>query len=350
MSVTFGGSPDSRVLSSSVKRRFRRYVFWSAWIIIAAPIPVFLAGVDPSLAVRVAPLLVSAVFLGMPHGAVDHLALPRVQESWSTRDAVRTVVVLYALLGSAYTLWWFVHPVSAAVFFILLTWFHWGQGDLFPLMAFTDADHFAAPAQRALTVVVRGGIPMLVPLLAFPDVYRRVLEVLVVPFAGPGYEGVPWLFEPRTRLVLGAVFGGLTVATLAVGYRGSRNRRAWATDAFEVALLWVFFVSVPPVFAIGLYFCVWHSARHVARLITIDDPAMVAVRRRNVTSALWRFARDATPTTIVSVALFAGLFLLVPDPPDSLLSHAGLYLVLIAVLTFPHVVIVSAMDRYQDIW
>lgn len=340
----------SNSLSAPVKRRFRRYTFQWAWILIAVPIPVFLAGVELPLAVRVAPLVVSTVFLGLPHGAVDHLVLPRVQRAWSTTDAIRTVVVLYAVLGGAYLLWWLVAPVSAAVFFIVLTWFHWGQGELFPLIAFADADHLDSPLQRALTVVVRGGIPMLVPLLSFPGTYRRFVEALVVPFAGDAYGDIGWLFAAETRTAIAVGFASVTVVMLALGYHRSRDRRNWAVDAFEVALLWVFFLSVPPVFAIGLYFCVWHAARHVARLVAVDDPARDAIRRQRLSTALLRFGREAAPTTLVSVVLFVGLLAFVPEAPETLLGYAGLYLVLIAVLTLPHVVVVSAMDSYQGVW
>jgi Brp/Blh family beta-carotene 15,15'-monooxygenase len=340
----------SGALTGRAKRTFRRLVFWPAWLLLAVPIPAFLAGISLPPAVQAAPLAVSALFLGMPHGAVDHLVLPRTRGERPTLRSVGLVVVLYGVLGGAYTLGWFLAPAAAAVFFILLTWFHWGQGELFPLLAFTDADHLGSRLQRGLTLLVRGGLPMLVPLLGFPDAYRQVLGALVAPFAGPGYEGLAPLFRPEVRLALGLGFGALTLLTLGLGYLHSRQRRAWALDAFETGFLWVFFLTVPPVFAIGLYFCLWHSARHVARLLAVDDPARQAIRREEVTAALSRFARDAAPTTVAALLLFGGFFLVVPNPPQSLLGVAGLYLVLISVLTLPHVVIVTAMDRYQRVW
>lgn len=349
MPVTVTDSaPDS--LSPPVKRQFRRYTFQWAWILLAIPIPVFLSGVNLPMAVSAVPLVLSVVFLGLPHGAVDHLVLPRVRETWSTPGAVRGVVALYAVLGGAYLLWWLIAPVSAAVFFILLTWFHWGQGELFPLIAFADADHLDSLLQRTLTVVVRGGIPMLVPLIGFPETYRRFVEVLVAPFAGNASANLAWLFAAETRVAIGVGFAALTIVTVALAYSLSQDRRAWTVDAFEVALLWVYFLSVPPVFAIGLYFCVWHAARHVARLISVDDPARNAIEHRDISTALVRFGRDAAPTTIAALVLFGGLVAIVPDPPETLLGYTGLYLVLIAVLTLPHVVVVSAMDGYQGIW
>jgi len=52
----------------------------------------------------------------------------------------------------------------------------------------------------------------------------------------------------------------------------------------------------------------------------------------------------------VSLALLGGLALLVPNPPESVPEWVGLYLVFIAVVTLPHVVVVTIMDGEQRIW
>ncbi len=351
MSVDVSSSVDDRTtLAASVQRTFRRLVFWAAWLLLAIPVPAFVLGVDLPLLIQALPLAVSAVLLGMPHGAVDHLVLPRLRDRRPSWRSIGAVVALYVLLSGAYLAWWFLAPAQAAIFFILLTWFHWGQGELFPLMAFTDADHLASRIQRALTIVARGGLPMLVPLLGFPDAYRSVLNALVRPFAGPSASGLAWLFQPSVRWALGAAFAVVTVVMLLHGLLHSQHRSAWALDGFETVFLWIFFLTVPPVLAIGLYFCFWHSARHVARLIAVDTPARRAIRRHDLTTALWRFVKDAAPTTAGALVLFYALLVIVPNQPDTFLQYSGLYLVLIAVLTLPHVVVVTIMDRYQGIW
>lgn len=341
---------DPTTLAASVQRTFRRLVFWTAWLLLAIPVPAFLLGVDLPLLIQAFPLAVSAVLLGMPHGAVDHLVLPRLHDRRPSWRSIGAIVVLYALLSGAYLAWWFLAPAQAAVFFILLTWFHWGQGELFPLMAFIEADHLTSRIQRALTIVARGGLPMLVPLLGFPDAYRSVLAALIQPFTASGGSSLEWLFQPSVRWSLGIAFAAVTIVMLLHGYFHSQHRFAWTVDAFETVFLWVFFLTVPPVFAIGLYFCFWHSARHVARLIAVDTPARRAIRQHDLTTALWRFIKDAAPTTAGALVLFYALLVIVPNRPDTLLEFSGLYLVLIAVLTLPHVVVVTIMDRYQGIW
>jgi Brp/Blh family beta-carotene 15,15'-monooxygenase len=301
--------------------------------------------------VQYAPLALSVVVFGLPHGAVDHLAVSRARGATPNLRAALAVGVLYLLLGGAYAILWFFAPVLAAVAFIAMTWFHWGQGDLHAAVTVAGADHLETRGQRVLFAVVRGGLPMLVPLLAFPETYRRVLTAFVALFGDESLGGWEIVFEPRIRLVLGGGFLALTVVTLALGRRrAGANDRGWRIDAAETGLLWIYFLTVPPLLAVGTYFPLWHAIRHVARLLLVDDDAADDLRAGRWLPALGRFVRDAAPLTALSLVLLAGFAVAVPGDPRSDLGVAALYLVFIAVLTLPHVVVVSAMDRAEGVW
>ena len=322
---------------------------WVVHGLLALP---FLAGLSVPLELQYAPLAVSIVLLGLPHGAVDHLAVPRVRGRPVTTRALLGVGALYGLLGGLYLAGWFLAPVLAFLLFIAITWAHWGQGDVYALLALADADHLRTRLQRAATAAVRGGLPMLVPLLSYPGQYRRVARALTGRF-GVGAADLAPLFRVETRLALGVGFALLTAAALAVGLHRAPDGfgdRGWRVDAGETALLWLFFLAVPPVLAIGVYFCLWHSTRHIARLVLLDPDAVVGLRDGSLAPALRGFARDAAPLTAVSLAFLAGFYYLVPVRPATVEAAVGLYLVLIAVLTLPHVVVVALMDRVQGVW
>jgi Brp/Blh family beta-carotene 15,15'-monooxygenase len=301
------------------------------------------------------PFVVSALVFGLPHGAVDHLVPARTVGTTRWRSVV-VVVALYVLVGGLYLAWWFLAPVSAAVFFILLTWFHWGQGDVYFLLSLVGVDHLPTRPERGLALVVRGGLPMVAPLAFHPVAYQRVAGTFVALFDGPVGALDPF-FTLTARLVAGGGLFALTLVSTLVGawrVRAGAARRPWFVDVGELALLWLFFAAVPPVLAVGLYFTVWHALRHIARLLLVDPPATAALRVGNPSTALRRFSTDAAPLTVVSLVLFVGLALVVPADlgslvraPDDLLA---LYLVGIAVLTLPHVVVVTWMDRVQGVW
>jgi len=335
---------------AGARETLRPLVFTLGWVVLAAAVVPFAVGLRVPPVVQYAPLVASALVLGLPHGAVDHLAVARTRGRRPDWRAVARVVALYVAVGGAYAVGWFLAPATAFALFVLVTWFHWGQGDLYALVALAEADHLHSPAQRLGTVVVRGGLPMLVPLLAFPEWYRRVAVTLVGRFAPEAVTALSPAFRTDVRLGLGLAYGILVVATLALGYVRADDYGSWRLDAGETLGLVAYFAVVPPVLAIGVYFCLWHSLRHIARLLLIDDDATAALRDRDPTAAFASFARDALPLTLVSLALLGGLALAVPNPPESVPEWVGLYLVFIAVVTLPHVVVVTIMDGEQSIW
>jgi Brp/Blh family beta-carotene 15,15'-monooxygenase len=317
---------------------FRRVALSPGWAaclgLIALAAGVRLAGLAVPPAVRYAPFAASVVVLGLPHGAVDHLVPARFGRP-RVRGAL-AVGALYAALGGAYLAGWALAPAAAFVSFIALTLVHWGQGDVYALdRAGVD---LGTPPRRAVVAVLRGALPMLVPLAAFPGTYRRAAATIVGLFGDPA--ALAPAFTPAGRAAAAGLVALLTLA--ALGPAAARGAPGWRLDAGETALLWVYFLVVPPVLAVGVYFTCWHSLRHVVRLAELDDGA------GGTGPALRRFARDAAPLTLVSLGLLAALAWAVgAGDPRALF---GAYLVLIAVLTAPHVVVVAWMDRGQGVW
>jgi Brp/Blh family beta-carotene 15,15'-monooxygenase len=293
---------------------------------------------DPRL--RYAPLVASVLLLGLPHGAADYLVPARLAD-YSRAASMATVGAVYLLFGG-YALLWFVAPSVAAALFVALIWLHWGQGDVHTLVAVLDAEHLDRPPLRAGTLLVRGGLPTVVPVLAFPERYVGVVDTWVGLFGGTVTAG--WLRAPGGRVVVGVGFLALAVGVLGAGYRRAGATRAWRIDAAETGLLTVVFASVPPVIAVGAYFATWHSLRHVGRLVALDDGA------RNTTTALSRFARQAAPLTALAVLSLVGFGRLVPTTPSTTAEVVGTYLVFVSVLTLPHVAVVSWMDHREGVW
>jgi len=336
--------------SHDARAALSRLAFVPGWLVVGATTAAFLLGASLSLTAQLVPLAVSVVLLGLPHGAVDHLALPRTRNEGVTPRWLAVVGVVYLVAGAAYAAVWFLAPAVAFAVFVGLTWAHWGQGELYPLVALADARHLADRPRRLLTATTRGALPMLVPLVAFPEQYELVATTLVGLVDAGAADALSVAFTPTARLAVGAAVATLVVVTLGAGLLTGERRRVWALDAGETLLLVAFFAVVPPVFAVGLYFCAWHSLRHVVRLLAVDEGAVAALEAGGYGVALARFVRDAAPLTVGALALFGVLYRLLPAPGASPLELVGAYLVLIAVLTLPHVIVVSWMDREQGVW
>ncbi|MDZ7745359.1 MAG: Brp/Blh family beta-carotene 15,15'-dioxygenase [Halobacteriales archaeon] len=325
----------------------RRLTLWPGWCCCGLLALVFAFDPDVSRGIQLVPLVVSVVLVGLPHGAIDHLVPSRLAAVSTVRGAL-LVGLVYLLLGVGYTLVWFLTPVVGFVSFILLTLAHWGQGDMHALVAFAGGDHLVSLSQRVLAAVVRGGFPMLVPLVAFPSEYERVAGLLVAPFAGDASALAP-VFTPASRFAVGIVFTVLVAVHLGVGY-WQQAGEGWRRDAGETVLLGAYFLTVPPLLAVGLYFCLWHALRHVGRLALTDEPSVEALATGDLWTPLRRFARQAAPLTAVALAFLGVFYWLVPEPPTTVEGVVGLYLVLIAALTLPHVAVVAWMDMRQRVW
>ncbi|OVE84647.1 Brp/Blh family beta-carotene 15,15'-dioxygenase [Natronolimnobius baerhuensis] len=296
------------------------------------------------------PLAASILILGVPHGAVDHLVLPRARGERVTRGDLAFVGVLYLVVGSLYAAVWFLAPAVAFTIFIGITLAHWGQGDVYTLVELASASHLETRSMRILTALVRGGLPMLVPLIAFPAEYAFVASALIDLFDPAAAAALDPIFATTTRLAVAVGFGTLVVFTLANGFLVADDRGPWVIDAVETLALLAYFAVVPPLLAIGCYFALWHSLRHVVRAMLLDDHARGAVARRDLPVAFGRFARDAAPLTAGAVLVFVALGFSIPATPATLADVMGIYLVGIAVLTLPHVIVVTLLDLEVGLW
>ncbi|SDQ92209.1 Brp/Blh family beta-carotene 15,15'-dioxygenase [Natronobacterium texcoconense] len=332
------------------KRRARRLSLGFGVLTVVSGLATVAAVDSLPLVYQYLPLVATVLLFGLPHGAVDHLVLPRARRDPVTPRSMAFVGLLYLVVGASYAVVWFVTPATAFALFILVTLLHWGQGDVYALLEFVDASHLETRTARILALVVRGGLPMLVPLVAFPDQYAFVAESLVGLFDPNAAAALEPAFEPAVRMTVGTGFGALIALSLAFGYHRADALEPWLIDAGETLGLVAFFALVPPILAIGLYFALWHSVRHILRTLLVDDGALEALADGAYGTATARFARDATPLTAGALVILGGLALLVPQTPATVPDAVALYLVCIAVLTVPHVVVVTLLDLEQGVW
>lgn len=328
----------------------RSGVIWPSRIIVGVLTIAFAAGLSVPEWAQYLPFAASLVLFGLPHGAVDHLVPSRLAGRTVNVGGVLCVVLLYGLLSGLCLVLWFTAPAAAFALFICVTIFHWGAGDLHALLFFgPDGLVGVGRTGRALLLLLRGGIPMLIPLLFFPDVYEDVAADAAGLF-GPNAV-LSWAFDPSFRLGVGAALTVVALGLCVCWVRGG----AWRRDIFlpvalETLLLVAFFAVVPPVLAVGLYFTLWHAPRHIARLVLLDPRASADLRTGRPGRALARFAGNAAPLTVLALALLAGLYVAVPRAAQGPGSLLALYLVLVSALTLPHASLVTYMDIRQGVW
>ncbi|MGY1731010.1 Brp/Blh family beta-carotene 15,15'-dioxygenase [Geodermatophilus sp. SYSU D01045] len=264
--------------------------------------------------------LVAGLLLGLPHGAVDHLA------PGSPGRPLRPALLAlgYAAVAVAGWLLFRAAPGPALLVFVLVSTWHFGTGET----AFAD-QRAGRPVQRQATAsAVLGALVLLVPLVRGAPEAAPVVAAVV-----PGSSGVLPAAIGTTVLV--------TVLPAAAALAAERLLSGRWLEAAEVAVLLVLVLTVPPLAAFGVWFGCWHAVRHVARLVAADPANAGDLARGRLGAPLRRFAvAGALPT----LAVLAALALLWPAAGGWRGSLATALPVL-AALTLPHALAVARLDR-----
>ena len=290
------------------------------------------------------PLLLGTVFLALPHGALDHLVPVRSGFLWARRPWLFAFYLAgYLSLAALYFGLWLLAPQVAFVGFLLLTVLHWGQGD----RRFLELSLGRRRPTRwgaLTTLVLRGLLPIALPLLAFPEtaasLYHHAalglgLSVNTVNLKSPWFVGLLLTFV----VLVFALY-------LINAVRAAPNSAVLAVDLTEIFLLTALFTLVPAYVAVGVYFAFWHSLRHLGRLLLLSEQGGEG-RPPTLMAAVRRLSVDLLPLTLLALALLAGVYLANAARVTTLEGFVALYLILISALTVPHAVVVALMDHWR---
>lgn len=315
------------------------------WIALVAGLMVspWIHSIHP--AILAIPLLASILILGLPHGALDHRTASLV---WPL-DGIRNQILFYSAylgLAASYLWLWFIDPLFAFACFLILTVFHWGQGDIeFEERHFPKGS--GLKTHPFLMTFLRGGAPVILPILFWPTVVGNVAGWTVSLFpSSPLLGGAETPTIPMTlRALLGVLFFSAVVWALSLELRSKARDSISGTPGHEARVslsetvgLILFFSLVHPLLAISLYFPLWHGLRHLDGLREDLSPGSEPMDWPHILLA-------SLPLTLVSIVIMATLGLLLAGAWN-LSSLAGLYLVLLAILTLPHAVVVGARDHF----
>ena len=279
----------------------------------------FLGLIFPAQAFAFAPLffLASAIVLGIPHGACDPWVPGWVQQKPSQIPFLFWFFVLYLTLSFLYLLVWKAVPFPATVFFLLLTAWHWGTADaslLFP------------PGLRWLSFGLGRGLWVMLAPFAFHTLEAWRVVLLMAPAAGPAPSPV--------------FFQSLLVAPLLLTLASRPGKTEWG----ETILLLLLLALTPPLVGVGTYFVAFHAWRHLLRLADLRDHLANHADPLPWLRSLVRLLWFAVPLTIATLLLLPLLPRFLGPMPQTQEQWVGAYLILLAVLTLPHAILVGWVD------
>jgi len=255
--------------------------------------------------------LAAVVVIGLPHGALDGAIAMHLGFSRKPMIFMRFLLLYIAMAGLVVGVW-MLAPTISLMLFLLISMLHFGAG---------DARH-GAGWLRTVEIIAHGGL-------------------VIVGISQLHHPEVDVIFGYLTGADTALVWQALDVMTVIVGLatvicigQGLWYRR-WRSTALELVALGVLFAMTPPLVGFAVYFCLVHSARHVAgiigslrremsRVALVNQAAILTVASWAVGGlALWWFADQADPEPMLMRVIFIGL----------------------AALTVPHMILVDGIYR-----
>jgi Brp/Blh family beta-carotene 15,15'-monooxygenase len=269
-------------------------------------------------------MAVTALAIGIPHGALDHLVtLPKAQPF--KMAVFVTIYVAIALAAIWAILQWNVWGFIAVV---MMSSLHFGIGD----SAFiSELNHLKGSTSSKLPVWAYAPAAGLLPVV-IPLVNSRSTEALTKV----NDSLINWHYGYTSEIQIAVA----AIATLSAMALISRKRYR---DLLDLTLLAALASVAPPLVAFAVYFGCWHAMRHTARLTSLLPRCLDAYERNNSRRAFALAVIPGLPAlagTLIFVALLAGF-------SQNNVSDTFLWLTLVTIwaLTVPHMIVTAKLDR-----
>lgn len=264
----------------------------------------FVSGVplEGSVATSIACLML--LVLGLPHGTLD-LELIKTQGR-SHRTGLAALLVVYLGCAVLMLALWLMAPVIALGTFVLIATVHFSE----------DWDGTGA---RFLE------LGLALALLAAPTLFHRAaLDEIFIALTGQSKAtAIADMMLLVTPLAL--VVAGVAVAAL---WSGGRRTQAVAATLAVASM-----IALPPIIGFVLYFCLFHSPRHLA-----DSLGKVALSRGRA------WVRVVLPLSLAAAAIAAAIYGLElrADMASGLIAASFMTL---SILTVPHMLAPLVVPR-----
>ena len=283
---------------------------------------IYITGIGLPYSVEIGLFALFVVLTGIPHGAVDHIVAADVYGLKKTfLDQVKFYgVYLFTMLILGII--WIITPVTGFIIFILISVFHFGQGDLNWLTRELGG------ALSWLLYISRGVMLLTVPVIYHLDITAPIIEAAIAV----DLSSYTWLVENAFMISMLSIAQHLLFMTAAVGRVSGKYL---IQEYILILLLGVMFLFAHPLVSFGIYFGIWHSLNHFFELRD-------HLTESESTASFFDLYKRTVPFTLIS---FVGLFFLwyllgVTGSENQMIS---LLFILISVLTLPHMLLINRM-------
>ena len=270
-------------------------------------------------------LALTILLIGMPHGALDHVIAEKLDQWDNNLTKKVKFYTWYLMLIAIYSLIWVQFPLFSFTFFMIITWYHFGQA---------DAERFDFSGWRKHLIHFSRGLTI-VGLIAYGDLpYASGVIESITNFSLESYT--KGIISPKLLAYGIASFYPLCFLVVSLSQKLRFNEFVtYFVDAISVPALFLF---ADPVWAFSIYFGLWHSYNHVRVMLNF----------LNEQNLKYNFSWFYKNSFIYSILSYIGLLFVynITNAYGQEEYLVSLLFVVISVLTLPHMYVVQRL--YQN--
>ena len=262
------------------------------------------------------------LFLGIPHGSLDHFIYHHERKEAMNLKSIGRFLLFYVGFAILYAILWLISVELSILLFILISAYHFGEMDLIRLSRTNSL------SSRILFSVY--GLLFLVNylLFQFPQV-----EAILLGF--PGFdesqiEKLRLLFGYQNEVLIGSLLLFVPVLLIFL-YQNQQLGFSQIASILQLFLLMMIVFNLPILLGFGFYFNIWHAG-----LSMVEIKKFLGWENKSY----WFIYRKSWLTNGLSFLMIAILFMIFKGNLERLLA---IFFMSIAILTAPHMKVISAL-------
>ena len=288
----------------------------TALIVVAASF--WFPDIVSAYALSVSAILI--VFLGIPHGATDHIIFQHLNQSFLGSRRLVYFYMNYLLLGACFALIWWLLPVLALVVFLVISMYHFGQSN-WNYVAFQNK--YEAIGMYMLW----GSLVTLAPIFYHFPTVSPIVESII-------HQPLPMMDLNMLRSIVWTLLV-LNILSLIYYWRMEKLSFTLLGNEFlNIGILMLLFVFAPTLLSFTIYFVCWHSFSSM-----LDQVAFL--RQKWVGYRFSHYLKHLLPISLLVVGSILVAWWYLPVLEAQL--DMGWLFMFISVVTLPHIILIDML-------
>jgi beta-carotene 15,15'-dioxygenase len=273
--------------------------------------------------------LVLIVFIGIPHGANDHLLFFNLINRRIDEKNHKSNLFFGSYIGLIllYVVCWYLFPTFSLGLFILISIYHFGQSNLY-------TSPIESKFIKLISIFLSGSFVLLTPIFAHIETALPVIQTLA---KNPSLITLPEEIGNKLSISVGIL---MIIHWVILMLTKNINLKNGLQEIINTSLLFGLFYYSPLWIGFAIYFTLWHAIPSIE-----DQINFFKTSRANYN--LGKYIRDIFPFSLIALL---GLYLAFQFSGNYISVNQGIALLFsfIAVITLPHMILMGLLYQHVE--